>query len=505
MARSFHADQSCPIGYSGLVHLCKISALPHYRRSYLIQGAPHTELYRFEEIHYYPKKYFPRSLEDPLNHIEFALKYEGVNLEILKSAFEKMQPDDIEAYVFSQPTSKLARKIWYLYEYLTDTLLDLPNAVGGSYTSILDPQEYYTNIPRRSRRHYVDDNLLGNRTFCPMVRRTPELAAYEAKHLPDIANRLIDQFDPLVISRAVNYLYLKETMSSYEIEREKPDSSRSQRFVEVLKKADHLGSLSKTILVELQNMIVDPRYANADYRSFQNYVGSEYRLDLPSLSIEYISPKPEDVMGMMDGLIDSLEWMIKSEVNPIIVASAIAFGFVFIHPFEDGNGRIHRFLMHYIFARMKFVPKGAIFPVSAVIVKDMGAYDALLESFSRPLLNIIDYSVDNRGELTVQGETGVHYRYFDYTHFAEYLFECVEKTIHTDFKNELNYLVNYDKAKSLLRDVVDMPDKKIHLFIQCVMQNRGHLSAKKKETLFPELSESEIAEMEDIIRSQMIV
>ena len=27
-----------------------------------------------------------------------------------------------------------------------------------------------------------------------------------------------------------------------------------------------------------------------------------------------------------------------------------------IHPFEDGNGRIHRYLMHHVLARKKYVP-----------------------------------------------------------------------------------------------------------------------------------------------------
>jgi len=506
MTRSFQVDKTTiPIGYAGLVHLYSIAALPHYRNSFLIQGSFHSEKQGFEELYYYPKKYFSKDLGDPFHHIEFAIKHEGINLELLKYAFANLQSEEVEAYVRAHPTSKLARKIWYLYEYLTGKLLNLENAIGGSYTLILDPQEYYTGPLKRSRRHYVDDNLLGNLSFCPLVRRTEKLIAFEEKQLADTAKQLIEQYDSVVISRAVNYLYLKETMSSYEIEREIPDSSRSKRFVEALKKADHLGELSKAALIALQKMIVDPRYANSDYRNFQNYVGSEYRLDMPRLSIEYISPKPDDVPDMMEGLIHCLERMIEGKVHPAIIAATIAFGFVFIHPFEDGNGRIHRFLMHYIFARSKFVPNGAIFPVSAVIVKDMAAYDFLLESFSRPLLNLIkSYTFDQRGELEVKEETATHYRYLDYTHFAEYLFECVEKTICTDFKNELNYMVNYDKAKRYLSEIVDMPDKKMNLFIQFVMQNRGILSIKKREAIFSELSEEEIERMQEIVRSQMI-
>jgi len=45
-------------------------------------------------------------------------------------------------------------------------------------------------------------------------------------------------------------------------------------------------------------------------------------------------------------------------------------GFVLIHPFEDGNGRIHRFLIHHVLARRGFTPQGLLFPVSAVMLHD---------------------------------------------------------------------------------------------------------------------------------------
>ena len=207
---------------------------------------------------------------------------------------------------------------------------------------------------------------------------------------------------------------------------------------------------------------------------------------------------------MMQGMIDSLEKMVNSHNHPVIIAASIAFGFVFIHPFEDGNGRLHRFLMHYIFARMGFVPKGAIFPISAVMLKDRNAYDAILESFSKPLLNLIrNYELNKQGEMTVKDETAPHYRYIDFTKFAEYLFECVNTTIFTDFKKELNYIVNYDKAKKSLQEIVDMPDKKLNLFIQFVLQNRGTLSIKKRESHFPLLTDEEIKRMEEVIQTNM--
>ena len=33
-------------------------------------------------------------------------------------------------------------------------------------------------------------------------------------------------------------------------------------------------------------------------------------------------------------------------MDPVIHSAAVAFGFVFIHPFMDGNGPLHRYLIH---------------------------------------------------------------------------------------------------------------------------------------------------------------
>lgn len=41
----------------------------------------------------------------------------------------------------------------------------------------------------------------------------------------------------------------------------------------------------------------------------------------------------------------------KSIYDPVL-AAGIAFGFVFIHPFEGGNGRIHRYLIHHVLAKI---------------------------------------------------------------------------------------------------------------------------------------------------------
>ena len=56
-------------------------------------------------------------------------------------------------------------------------------------------------------------------------------------------------------------------------------------------------------------------------------------------------------------------------------------------------------------------------------------YDASLESFSRPLLQLIDYRLDEMGQMTVENDTACWYQNMDMTVQAEALYEFVNKTI----------------------------------------------------------------------------
>jgi Fic family protein len=243
---------------------------------------------------------------------------------------------------------------------------------------------------------------------------------------------------------------------------------------------------------------VDPRFALNTYRDFQNYIGEEP--GLREMILHFIPPRPCDVNDLMQSLLHTYTLMEKSSVNAVIAASVLSFGFVFIHPFEDGNGRMHRFLIHYVLARLKFTPEGIVFPTSAAIVRNMIRYDKVLETFSKPLMEMISqYTINDDGEMLVQQDTKDYYRYIDFTPIAEYLFECVEKTIATDFKEELDFLAVYDKIKRQCKEVVDMPDQKIDLFIKCVRQNGGSLSVRKQESHFKMLTSAEIEAMQKVI------
>ena len=177
------------------------------------------------------------------------------------------------------------------------------------------------------------------------------------------------------------------------------------------------------------------------------------------------------------------------------------YGFVFLHPFEDGNGRIHRYLIHNILVRRGFTPEGIMFPISASMQKNPAAYNASLEAFSRQLMSMVEYSLDEDGRMTIHNETAIWYRYIDMTPQAEALFRFIDQTIDTELAGELAFLANYDKTKKAIQEIVDMPDRQIDLFIRFCLQNNGQLSGQKRASHFDFLLDEEIASLEQAVQS----
>lgn len=493
-----------PVGYIFLIQKFNLQVLPPYRSTYISQmgrGASHSVGNEVRVI--LPKSYALDNSEDVLQQLEFALKHEGINLEIIACCFRQISPTTVANFVRETPSGKYRRIIWFLYEFLTTTILALEDVKHTPYVDVLDPLKYYVANSVKSQRHAVNNNLLGNKEFCPIVRRTMLLNDFENKKLSQETKRIISSVDPAILARAVNYLYTKETKSSFGIEKVKPDIKRMEKFIALLEEAATIPALSKEILLSLQNNIVDEKYQDKDYRHTQNYVGE--LTNLFSHKIHYISPKPDDIPTLMSNLLICETRLLESNVHPVVIAAVLSFAFVFIHPFEDANGRIHRFIIHYILSKTQFTPKNIIFPVSAVMLKNIRQYDAILEQFSKPLLRAIgNYELNDQGELTVLQETKIHYQYIDFTCYVEYLFACIETTIHDDFHEELAFIARYDRTKTAIQSLIDMPDLKIDRIIRCIAQNNGKLGSKMRMTYFSELSDEKILAIEKIVRQEML-
>jgi hypothetical protein len=485
-------------GYAFLVVHYDLRALPNWHTSAVSPtGTLRSTIQDGQVASVYPQSYWPG--DGTGDHLEFALKYDGVNLGILSALFDVVAAEEIAAWIASKPTGKYARRIWFLYEFLTGRELPLPDLKRGNYIELLEADRFFTAAPGcRVQRQRVIDNLLGGKEFCPIIRRTEKLAAVEGIDLQKRCEAVVTAYPPELLRRALRFLYDRETRSSFAIEHIKPSVSRTETFIGLLEMAKDRDFCEKPFLIDVQNRIVDPRFRDTDYRTNQNYVAQA--VSYQRQFVHYVCPRPDDLPKLMAGLFAAHRVMRDGAVPAIIHAAAISYGFVFMHPFEDGNGRIHRFLIHNILSLRGAMPKGLIFPVSAAMLKNPALYDHSLEAFSSPLMRLVDYDLDEHGQMTVLDETGPLYRYIDMTAQAEALYEFVRLTIAHELLEELNFLVSYDKTRQVVREIVDMPDRLIDLFIQLCLQNNGCLSARKRESHFGFLTDDELADMENAVR-----
>lgn len=493
MERTSHQSH-IPIGQIALHRKLKMDQPLPSVQSFVVAGGRRTYEKEGRTEEYYPPQY--RTAETLIGHLKFALKHEPLQLGIIVETLKQIGTSDLEAWVRREPTGKYSRQAWFFYETLLEGILDLEDTQAGSYVDALDEKRHYGASGRNSPRHRVRNNLFGDAAFCPTLRRTPHLASMQAANWDAQAVALTQQYDPETLARAVSYLYTKETRSSFALEGETPSPKREERFWHSLHQAAAFRP-DKSHLVELQNSIVDPRYAEDDWRVIQNFVGEtmhgyEERL-------HFICPRPQDVPALMQGWMQMTEHLLSSDLDAVLVAAVSAFAFVFIHPFEDGNGRIHRFLLHSTLARRQYSPPGIILPVSAAILRQRHLYDQALEAFSQPILTGIQREATHDGGIKVTNETVSLYRYFDATPQAEFLYDRVAETIQEDFKKELDFLSIYDACLSAVRDVIDMPDRRASLLVRLCLQNRGSLS-KGKRSQFKELTDDEVTKIETAIQ-----
>jgi hypothetical protein len=460
-------------------------------RSEIVAGARKTIAADGRILEQYPKNYAPKGL---FANLRFALRYEPIAPDVYRAIFHAVDTHQLEEWIRSEPTSIFARRAWYLYELLMGKRLDVPDVIPSGYIDLLDPKIHLTGPRRLVRRQRINDNLLGSGGYSPLVRRTGTLTAYMEKGLAQEASAIVKSCDPAILARAVHYLFTKETKSSFAIEGEAPSKDRTERFVTALMKAAGFDATSKDAFVQLQNAIVDPRYAQKDWRTTQNFVSQT----LPDYSedVHFVCPKPEDVPSLMGSWMEMVRRLKLPEgVDPVVAATVAAFGFVFIHPFDDGNGRIHRFLVHLILSTLGFTPSGILFPVSAAMLRDRLAYDQVLEGFSGSIMPFIHYDLDLEHGMTVQNDTAHLYRYFDATAQAEYLYRCIEETVHHDLREEIGFLAVFDAALRATLNIVDMPNRRASLLVRLILQNKGKLS-KGKRVAFSEITDQEIDRIE---------
>jgi Fic family protein len=343
-------------------------------------------------------------------------------------------------------------------------------------------------------RGRVLNNLPGTPAFCPMVRRTPTIDAYVAHAFDVRARETVGCIRRDLLARAAAFRLLNDSKSSFAIEGERPSGDRATRWGQAIAQAG-TRPLSIAEFDRLQRIVIgDARFVRLGLREEGGFVGVHDR-DTNMPVPDHIGAKPQDLESLLVGLIDYVDRTTRGRMDPV---AAAAFGFVYIHPYIDGNGRLHRWLIHHALALAAFNPPGLIFPISVAIYRRIDDYRRVLQSYSAPLLPLIAWRSTADGNVDVLNETADYYRYFDATAHVEFLYACVEQTIEHDMPDEIRFLEAFDRFSGRIQQIVDMPAAQVELLRGFLAQNDGLLSRRGRTKEFAALTDEEVAQIEMI-------
>ena len=492
------------IGYRWLAERFGVATVQAFRTDSAIAKTRST----VSENGYAHEYYLPnaRPADSLAAHLTFAFKHEGMHLEFLARLFDVLPAVDLEAWIAAEPTGQYARRAGFFYEYLTGRQLAFSGVAAGNYVDALSPEAYLVasqcvNNPRWR----VRDNLPGIRDYCPIVLRTARVQQAEqydcARHLADLEA----EFGADVLQRSAVWLTIKESRASFAIEHEAQHVDRVRRFAAVMEqRCGHYDEpLSESTLRELQSQILGPRATRYGVRRSPVFVGE---VDGFREVVHYIAPHWNDAPALLAGLRSFAE---RTAGGPALLRAAVlSFGFVYIHPMSDGNGRISRFLVNDVLRRDKAVPDPFILPISSTITSSVfnrRGYDQTLELFSRPLMR--HYAQAWRFGAEQTAADGVRYnlqfdayqdalpawRYPDLTDHVEYLAQIVRITIEQEMHKEAGYLRSLRAARERVKQVIEGPDSDIDRIIRSVRENGGQLSGKLLKE-FPPLAQAPVGQ-----------
>ncbi len=214
-----------PVGYAALIDAYGLSVPPPRTLSAI---GPRHRIYARDGWRVLTPRHEPAA--SLAGHLIFAVRHEGLDLAVLKRLFVALDPDDVTAIVRATPTGIHARRIWFLYEWLTGRSLDLPDVDRGSYTDAMDPARQWAAAGVNVRRQRVRNNLPGTPAFCPLVFRTPFLEESVALNLGERVRQLVGGLPGDLAARTSVFLLIEDSKASYVIEGERPPRDRLQRW-----------------------------------------------------------------------------------------------------------------------------------------------------------------------------------------------------------------------------------------------------------------------------------
>ncbi|MDO5679093.1 MAG: Fic family protein [Pelistega sp.] len=481
-----------PIGAAWLAATFQVFPLADFPVLSQIGARRVSQILDSKRIESYPESMRPAN--EPSAHLQFHLRHEVPHFEFLVRLFAKTGSSFIQEWVNSAPAGQYARKAAFLYEWLTGDVLDVPARLSGRYIDAIDSRKLVAasvnHVVKISRWH-INDNLPGNPDFCPMIFKSEQVSQAMDLDIPALFLSLTEEFGEELLQRAAVWMTLRESKASFAIEGESERTSRIERFADVM--ARRTGNddvpLSNASLAQLQREILGENTTITHFGIRQSPVFVGEILHYQDI-VHYVAPPASDVSSMLEGLRVFLE---RTEGQSSLMRSAVvAFGFVYIHPMADGNGRIHRFLINDILRRDGCIPEPIILPISALITSDSAerrSYDRVLDKISKPLMQSVrehiafestqtKYADGVVSNFVFNGEEQARpvWRYPNLDAHVIYLSTITQRTLSEEMSQQSRYLRNHSRARQALKEIVEMPDHQADRVLRSIEQNRGELS-----------------------------
>ena len=244
--------------------------------------------------------------------------------------------------------------------------------------------------PRRFRREcgydaFVPDRVVGAQFDLPI-----DVAAYLSEGEAAI-QRLQERNDQLLVPLA-HLLMRSESIASSRIEGLQIDArglaraearqrsgrrvgARAREVMDNVEAMQHaitqvarVEQLSVDDLLGVHDVLTRRRLDSAgQIRSSQNWIGGN---DHNPCGADFVPPPVEFVDKLMEDLCDFCE---SEEVPPLFQAAVAHAQFETIHPFDDGNGRTGRALVHIVLRRRGHVGQ-VVAPISVALSNNRSAY-----------------------------------------------------------------------------------------------------------------------------------
>jgi hypothetical protein len=434
----------------------------------------------------------------------FALKHEGVRLDLLIRLLQEVPPAELVTQIQAAPNSVYGRKLGHLWErWHRQPLPGLDDlSVSSTYAPLFDPEEYFVGPSRRDARWRIEFNGLGDLDFCPVVRKTTPLRARVDRDILAQAKQFAESVGAALLERALAWAYLSETEGSFAIEGEAPSHDKANLFAALLRSAHVQRSLNETLLVELQNAAISNPFDKAvQFRTEQNRL----QRDVPGAAgVTYVPPPPELARELMEGLM-RLANQRPPALEALVHAAVVSFAFVFIHPFMDGNGRLSRFLIHHCLGQSGLLPPQFLLPVSVAMKKHEAAYLQALTSFSRPARELCRVAWGGDEHYSYEWVEGadIWFRFMDLTEAAAFTLDMAEASLDTHMRREVEFLHLFDRVKRHIDAHHDLRGSDLATLIVAIFQNGGSLSNNRRKRFADRVQAHVLDAIEQTVRRAM--